>query len=102
MSIQEIEQQHFYYLAQTWTRKSIKDSTVCNKCTQIDCVKAYTTLMQYGLICLTPYLHFAINADAVLSVMCFVRKIRGKIGMILKNTFSTGPILSRIHKGTNA
>lgn len=74
MSIQEIGQQHFYYLAQAQTRKSIKDSTVHNKCTQGDCVKTYTLFMRYGLICLPLYLHFAINADTVISVTCFVRK----------------------------
>ena len=74
MSIQEIGHQHFYYLAQVQTRKSIKDSTVRSKRTQKDCVKTYTMFMKYGLICLPLYLHFAINADAVISVTCFVRK----------------------------
>lgn len=74
MSIQETGQQHFYYLARAQTRKSIKDSTVHHKCTQRHCVKMYTMVMQHGLICLPLYFHFAINADAVISVTCFVRK----------------------------
>lgn len=56
MSIQETEQQH-YYLAQAQTEKSVKDSRVYKKCTQIDYVKVYTMFMQCGLICLPLYLH---------------------------------------------